>query len=348
MVKTKKRTLKGTSISAKDLKLVHVSAYKKTRDKQIGDWVLDESLTRPTVSVYYNNKINQAIIVHRGTEGTLSDWSNNLQYVAGTNKYTKRYKDSYEVQKAAEAKYPNLLTTGHSQGGIYTKIAKDQKKVININPASLGETTEGTTIRSTTDPVSILAGLTNSIKDLFKSPSNKTNITTSAKFNPLQAHSLDILDELGNQQLGGRLFGTNINETNNDELDLLMKKYKIKNYHGCFIKDQLPHKLKNGFYIINLNGSSHWTVLLKDYSKYYYFDSFGFICPVDVEDKIPREYTYSNKQIQTEPSTACGFYVVSWIKYMSKNKNKMNQYKKFIDSFHEDQPVNEVILKRLL
>jgi len=341
------RKLKGRSISAKDLKALHQSAYKKIRDQQIGDWVLDQSISRPTASVYFNNKINQAIVVHRGTEGTLSDWSNNLMYVAGTNKYTKRYKDAYAVQKAAENKYGDLLTTGHSQGGIYTKIARDQKKVININPASLGETTEGTTIRSKTDPVSILAGLSNSIKDIFKIGSNK-NITTSAKLNPLQAHSLDILDELGNQQLGGKLFGSNINETSDKDINLLMKFYKIKNYHGCYIKDELPKKLKDGYYVINLNGQSHWTALLKTKNKYYYFDSFGFMSPEDVEERIPKEYIYSDKQIQTEASTACGFYVVAFIKYMSSIKNKIIGYNNFINMFKEDQPVNEVILKRLL
>src|SRR5665648_293581 len=109
-MKGKTQKLKGRSISAKDLKSLHQSAYKKIRDQQIGNWKLDESISSPTASVYFNNKINQAIVVHRGTEGTLSDWSNNLKYVMGTNKYTKRYKDSYEVQKAGEAKYGDLLT----------------------------------------------------------------------------------------------------------------------------------------------------------------------------------------------------------------------------------------------
>lgn len=345
---TRKRKLKGRSISAKDLKLIHESAYKKVRDKQVGDWVLDESISRPTASVYFNPKTNQAIVVHRGTEGTLSDWSNNLTYLMGTNKSTSRFKDSQYVQKAAEAKYPDVITTGHSQGGIYTKIAKDQKKVININPASMGETTtEGTTIRSKNDPVSMLAAPTNFIKGLINPSSKSKHITTSAKFNPLAAHSLNILDELGDQQLGGMLKNTNtVNETNDAELDRLMVYYNIKKYHGCFIKNELPQKLKNGFYIINLNGSSHWTALLKDGAKYYYFDSFGFPAPLEVEDKIPKEYTYSEKHIQTEPSTACGFYVVAWIKYMNEHKNKSKAYNMFINSFEEDSSRNEAILKK--
>ena len=187
---------KGRAISARDLKGLHESSYKPQQDKQVGEWELDESISKPTASVYYNPTIQQAIVVHRGTEGTAKDWSFNMAYLTGTNKLSSRYKDAERVQKRAEEKYPNLLTTGHSQGGIYTKIARDQDKVINVNPASMGEVTKGTTIRSANDPVSALAGLTG----LFKK--NPKNITTSFKINPLKAHSLDILDELGDKMLG--------------------------------------------------------------------------------------------------------------------------------------------------
>ena len=343
----KTRKLKGRSVSARDLKLIHQSAYKKVRDKQVGDWILDEPISKATASVYFNPNINQAIVVHRGTEGTLSDWSNNAAYVMGTNKSTKRYKDSEAVQKAAEAKYSDVITTGHSQGGIYTKLAKDQKKVININPASMGEISEGTTIRSKLDPVSMLAAPSLFVKGLFNPSSKDKHITTSAKFNPLDAHSLNILDELGDKQLGGQLETKRaVNETNDRELDRLMVYYNIKKYNGCFVKDELPVKLKNGFYIINLNGKSHWTALLKHGKKYYYFDSFGFPSPIEVEERIPKEYIWSDKHIQTEPTSSCGFYVVAWIKYMNEHKDKKAAFKDFINSFEVDSTRNEYILKK--
>lgn len=190
---------RGGSISAKDLKSLHASSYKSEPDKEVNGWVLDESISKPTARVYFSASKNQAIVVHRGTEATVKDWANNLAYVTGASKLTGRYKDAERVQKRAEEKYPDVLTTGHSQGGIYTKIAKDQSKVININPASMGETTSGTTIRSKNDPVSALAGLTG----LFKK--NDKNITTQSKGNLLDAHSIDILDELGDKELGGGL-----------------------------------------------------------------------------------------------------------------------------------------------
>jgi hypothetical protein len=209
----------GGKISARELKMLHSSSYKKDKDKQVGDWELDEGISKPTASVYINKKTKQPIVVHRGTEGTLSDWANNLAYVTGHSKKTQRYKDSEKVQKDAEAKYGDTLTTGHSQGGIYTKIAKNKKGIIDVNPASMGEVSEeGTTIRSKTDPVSILAG----IRNLFSK--NKKNITTSGKVNPLSAHSIDILDELGDTELGNGLINGIMKEkiSGNDIMPLSM------------------------------------------------------------------------------------------------------------------------------
>jgi hypothetical protein len=163
----------------------------------VNGWVLDESISKPTARVYFNASKNQAIVVHRGTEGTVKDWANNLAFVAGVSPLTQRYKDSKEVQEKAEAKYSDVLTTGHSQGSVYTKLAKNKKGIIDVNPASFIQSTEGTTVRAKNDPVSALRGIAN----MFSSK-GKENITTSAKANPLDAHSINILDELGDKELG--------------------------------------------------------------------------------------------------------------------------------------------------
>ena len=44
-----------------------------------------------------------------------------------------------------------------------------------------------------------------------------------------------------------------MNDLTNREIDELVKYYKIKKYHGCYIDDELPEKLMNGYYVINLN-----------------------------------------------------------------------------------------------
>jgi hypothetical protein len=148
---------------------------------------------------------------------------------------------------------------------------------------------------------------------------------------------------------GGSISKRLSNELTNGELSQLVKHYKIKKYHGAYIDDRMPTKLKNGFYIINLNGRSHWTCLMKDGDKYYYFDSYGFVASQEVEDQIG-EYIYSDIDIQHLNSSSCGFFCIAWMRWMQnhKHKNKKICYESFLKLFHEDPKKNEVILNKLL
>ena len=51
---------------------------------------------------------------------------------------------------------------------------------------------------------------------------------------------------------GGTISGQS-NQLSDTELQELVQHYKIKNYHGSYIDNRMPKKLKNGYYIINLN-----------------------------------------------------------------------------------------------
>ena len=135
----------------------------------------------------------------------------------------------------------------------------------------------------------------------------------------------------------------------NNELSQLVKHYKIKKYHGAFIDDRMPLKLKNGYYIINLNGRSHWTVLLKDDDKFYYFDSYGFPASQEVEDQIG-EYIYSDLQLQHLNSSSCGFFVIAFMRYLQNHKQKDKNIccKSFLKLFSKDSNENELILNELL
>jgi hypothetical protein len=139
------------------------------------------------------------------------------------------------------------------------------------------------------------------------------------------------------------------NELTNGELSQLVKHYKIKKYHGAFIDDRMPSKLKNGYFVINLNGRSHWTVLLKDGDKYYYFDSYGFVASAEVEDQIG-EYLYSDLQLQHINSSSCGYYVIAFMRFMQNHKHKDKKicYKSFLKLFSKDPKENEIILHQLL
>lgn len=144
-----------------------------------------------------------------------------------------------------------------------------------------------------------------------------------------------------------------MNELSNFDIDEILKKSKIE-YNGVFSKDVLPHPLKKGFYIINLDDNdgsgSHWTALYKYDNSLNFYYSFGFICPKDVEDKLKGNLIFNNKEIQDITDTSCGFYCIAFIKYMTKNKHKnpIESFNKFILLFKNNTKANEVVLYDLL
>jgi len=141
--------------------------------------------------------------------------------------------------------------------------------------------------------------------------------------------------------------GSLSNELTNGEIDELVESYNIKKYHGCYVDDKLPNKLRNGYYVINLNGHSHWCCLLKDGKNYFYFDSYGFPASHEVEEQIG-EYIYSTNQIQNMNSSSCGYFCVAFMGWMEKNKNKKLAYSNFLKLFSEDTINNEIVLHQLL
>ena len=69
------------------------------------------------------------------------------------------------------------------------------------------------------------------------------------------------------------------------EIEEILKSQGIK-VNVC-MKDELPSKLKQGFYVVNLQSSTvgsgtHWTALYYSSKHSYYFDPFGVIAPVEV------------------------------------------------------------------
>jgi hypothetical protein len=137
------------------------------------------------------------------------------------------------------------------------------------------------------------------------------------------------------------------NELTDKEIKELVHQFKIRKFHGSFIDDKIPRKLKNGYYIINLNGHSHWTCLLKDGKDYFYFDSYGFPASEEIEEQIG-EYVYSDIQLQDMNSSSCGFYCVAWMRYMDSHKDKKSAFANFLKLFSKNTKKNEIILNKLL
>jgi hypothetical protein len=119
---------------------------------------------------------------------------------------------------------------------------------------------------------------------------------------------------------------------------------------GIYFKNELPLKSIPGAYIINLNdsdkGGTHWVALFISLKKKAtYFDSFGVIAPVDIEDFIKTidcDYKYSDKIIQDIDNGYCGQYCLYFIYSMHFNRD----FGKFINLFDLDYKNNLEILKK--
>jgi hypothetical protein len=364
---------RGGALEVGEIKKFVEASYEpnKGQTERIGSYMLDKELSTGKAKVYHNPTSGKTVVANRGTVGTVSDWANNARYLAGTYDKTERMKQAEKVQRAAIEKYGGVdVNVGHSQGGIITRKLNEKgltAEVINLNPASKGERQKKNefVIRSAADPVSMLQSL----------GGKKRTTTTRGTLNLLKEHSTDILDRLNPSRIIGRggakplaaLPRLPINNMLTDsDIDAYMELFKIKDYHGCYIKDELP-ELNHGFYVINLNGTSHWTCLMKDVAKdlvnpsgehgstkYLYFDSFGFPAPVEVERAISRDamrktdYFSMENQLQDIDHTSCGFYVIAWIKFLHKKKDKVKAYQQFIKMFTDDPSHNDQILQKIL
>ena len=394
-------TLFGKALPVNEIQKFIDASYegKKGDTERIGTYVLDKELSTRKAKVYHDSTTGKTVVANRGTTGTLSDWHNNLQYLRGKYDDTDRMKQAEDVQRRTIAKYGKVDTNvGHSQGGIITRKLNEKGltgEVINLNPASMFEKQKENeyVIRSKADPVSLLHALNPFAK-------KKNTTTTSGSKNLLKEHGSNILSRLDPSKLIGssrqqrspdsyRL----TNELSNYDIDAWMEHFKIKNYHGCYIKNELP-ELNVGYYVINLNGQSHWTCLCKTldengYPLYLYYDAFGFPAPTEVEKAIEKDshrhakayqiskatdlqgpskatdsrsgepslpllkapkpsYISMENQIQDSYATSCGFYVIAWIKFLHRKKDKIKAYKDFIEKFKEDTDYNDAILKKIL
>ena len=104
----------------------------------------------------------------------------------------------------------------------------------------------------------------------------------------------------------------------------------MKYYENEF-RDNLPNKIKDGTYVINLDEYSdigtHWIALWVNINNVTYFDSFGV-------EHIPKEIKTSivlhsqNKnfktnifRIQAYDSVMCGYFCIAFIDFMFKGKS---------------------------
>jgi len=141
-----------------------------------------------------------------------------------------------------------------------------------------------------------------------------------------------------------------MNVLNDTEINEILKKYNIK-INGIFQKDKIDY-LKKGFYIINLQSSiygsgSHWCCLYFDPDMSFWWDSFGFPPPTEIE-LLLNSYDYNKYDIQNISTSSCGFYCIAFIKFLYNKKDKKKAFETFINLFKDNTFNNEKILYDLL
>ena len=107
-----------------------------------------------------------------------------------------------------------------------------------------------------------------------------------------------------------------------------MKYYENESrFNGVYSRDNLPNKIKDGAYVINLDEYSdigtHWVALWVNNNNVTYFDSFGV-------EHIPKEIIkfIENRNIKTNifriqayDSIMCGYFCIGFIDFMFKGKS---------------------------
>jgi len=136
----------------------------------------------------------------------------------------------------------------------------------------------------------------------------------------------------------------------NTELEKIANKMKLP-LNNIIMRDEANNINDYGFYIINLDKSkgkgTHWTSLYYHPLKSYYFDSFGFIPPKEIEEIII-PYNHNDKDIQDYDSDACGYYCIAFIKFLNDKQNKEMAFNEFIRLFSKKTTDNDNILEEYL
>jgi hypothetical protein len=142
----------------------------------------------------------------------------------------------------------------------------------------------------------------------------------------------------------------------NFDLENILKTYNVPVVSVC-MKDELPNKVVNGNYIINLQSSTagkgtHWLGLIIKNKESFFFDSFGAPPSQEIIDFVKKrkgcKLAFNNWIIQSLESENCGYFVSSFLIYMNrhlKNQSLFQIADDYIDGYVDDTKTNDKILK---
>ena len=98
-------------------------------------------------------------------------------------------------------------------------------------------------------------------------------------------------------------------------------------FNGVYSRDNLPDKIKDGAYVVNLDEYSdiltHWIALYVNNKTVTYFDSFGIEhIPKEIKNFTTNKNIIANIcRVQSYDSIMCGYFCIGFIDYMFMGKN---------------------------
>ena len=98
-------------------------------------------------------------------------------------------------------------------------------------------------------------------------------------------------------------------------------------FNGVYSRDNLPNKIKDGAYIINLDeysdSGTHWIALYVNNNDVTYFDSFGVEhIPIEIIKFIDCKNVIANIfRIQAYDSIVCRYFCIGFVDFMFKGKS---------------------------
>ena len=97
-------------------------------------------------------------------------------------------------------------------------------------------------------------------------------------------------------------------------------------FNGVFSRNNLPKKIKDGAYVINLDEyadvGTYWIALFCNKSEIVYFDSFGVKhVPEEIKESFGNENIIANIfWVQANISVMCGYFCIKFIGFMLEGK----------------------------
>ena len=98
-------------------------------------------------------------------------------------------------------------------------------------------------------------------------------------------------------------------------------------FNGVFSRNNLPLKIKDGAYVINLDEyadvGTHWIALFCNRNEIVYFDSFGVEhVPEEINEFVGNKNIIVNIfRVQANNSVMCGYFCIGFIDFMLTGKN---------------------------